>query len=416
MVVEAAAALAPHVKRTPCVKSDFFSDLFGCEAWLKLENLQHTGSFKLRGALFKMMSLSRELNALEGVVTASAGNHGQGVAWAARLLGVSATVVVPVHSPLVKIASMRGMGATVVEYGSTYDEAYRRALELRDEHGWQFVHAFDDPLVAAGQGTIGLELAKQVPDVDVVVVPVGGGGLVSGIAVALEDLSVEVHGVQAASFPAVHAALHGAGQIVNKRRIQPATIAEGVAVKKPGATTLPVIRRRVRRVHLASEEAIAMAILQLMEKEKLVVEGAGALPLALQESEEFKRCVAGRNVAFVLSGGNIDINLLDRIIQLGLAKAGRYYRFTCLVRDVPGELFRLLGVVKDADANVLEVQHERRSLGVPLGYAEVTLHVETRDADHANLIKEALVSSGHRPETLPPGPFPTERGHHDQIR
>lgn len=397
MIEEARERLRGVAHVTPLDYSATFSELTGCRVFFKLENLQKTGSFKIRGAYNKIMSLAPAERA-RGVVCASAGNHAQGVAYAAARAGIAATVVMPEGAPISKIAATRGYGARVVLEGSGYDEAFARACRIQEETGAVMVHAFDDPLVAAGQGTIALELLEACPDLDAVVVPVGGGGLIAGVAVALKSLcpQVKVVGVQAAGAPAVYFSLRGGGRPTESA--SSATIADGIAVRRPGSFTMEVIRRYVDDVVLVEEEEIAQAILLLLERSKIVVEGAGAVPLAALLQRRLS--LAHRKVALLLSGGNIDVNVLSIIIERGLAKSGRILRLRTVISDRPGSLQRLLTVVAAARANVMAVNHDRIKPRVPLKQAEVELLLETGDDAHVEAVVAALKREGYAVERV----------------
>jgi threonine dehydratase len=390
--VEAARArLAGVIYETPCAYSQSLSDLTGTRVFVKLENLQMTGSFKERGAANVLLQLSSE-ERRRGVVTASAGNHGLAVAFHSARLGIAAVIVMPEWAPLTKVLSARRQGAEVVLHGDNYDEAYARAREIEAARRLVFVHPFDDPRVIAGQGTIGLELAAQVPDLDAALVPVGGGGLVSGLAVALKSRrpAAEVIGVQADEIAAMKAALEAGTRVT----VAPApTIADGIAVRRVGEHTLPLARRWVDQVVSVSEEEIANAILLLLEIEKTVVEGAGAVPLAALVNK--KVALAGKTVALVLSGGNIDVNLVSRIIERGLVKAGRLVRLAVMLRDRPGQLARLTALVAEMRANVLHILHDRAFSRARLGETEVELTLETSGREQIEAVNRHLTEAGY---------------------
>jgi threonine dehydratase len=390
--VEAARTrLAGVIYETPCAYSQSLSDLTGTRVFVKLENLQMTGSFKERGAANVLLQLSSE-ERRRGVATASAGNHGLAVAFHAARLGIAAVIVMPEWAPLTKVLSARRQGAEVVLHGDNYDEAYARAREIEAARRLVFVHPFDDPRVIAGQGTIGLELAAQVPDLDAALVPVGGGGLVSGLAVALKSRlpAAEVIGVQADEIAAMKAALGAGGRVT----VAPApTIADGIAVRRVGEHTLPLARQWVDQVVSVSEEEIANAILLLLEIEKTVVEGAGAVPLAALVNK--KVALAGKTVALVLSGGNIDVNLVSRIIERGLVKDGRLVRLAVMLRDRPGQLARLTALVAEMRANVLHILHDRAFSRARLSETEVELTLETSGREHIDAVKRHLTEAGY---------------------
>lgn len=355
MIQEARKRLAGVIHPTPLDHSTTFSRLTGSEVYFKLENLQKTGSFKIRGAYNKIMSLTLE-ERQRGVIAASAGNHAQGVACAATRAGIPSTVVMPEGAPISKVMATRGYGARVILAGGGYDEAFDYARQLQKETGATFVHGFDDPLVAAGQGTIGLELLDELPDLDAVLVPVGGGGLIAGVAMAVKSLKprVRVIGVQSQGAPAVYLSLKGD---CRQQLAATATIADGISVRRPGEFTLEVIRRYVDDVLLVDDEEIARAILMLLERSKIVVEGAGAVVLAALLHGHLS--LPGAKVALVLSGGNIDVNILSIIIERGLVKSGRIIRLRTVVTDQPGSLQRLLGVLAAVRANVISINHDR---------------------------------------------------------
>jgi threonine dehydratase len=390
--VEAARArLAGVIYETPCAYSQSLSDLTGARVFFKLENLQMTGSFKERGAANVLLQLS-DAERRRGVVTASAGNHGLAVAFHAARLGLAAVIVMPEGAPLTKVLSARRHGAEVVLHGDNYDEAYAHAREIEAARRLVFVHPFDDPRVIAGQGTLGLELAAQVPDLDAVLVPVGGGGLIGGLAMALKARrpAVEVIGVQADESAGMKAALAAGERVTVDAR---PTIADGIAVRRVGAETLPLARRWVDQVVSVSEEEIANAILLLLEIEKTVVEGAGAVPLAALVNK--KVALAGKTVALVLSGGNIDVNLVSRIIERGLVKDGRLVRLTVMLRDRPGQLARLTALVAEMRANVLHILHDRAFSRARLGDTEVEVTLETSGREHIEAVKHHLTEAGY---------------------
>ncbi|MCI0545664.1 MAG: threonine ammonia-lyase [Candidatus Rokubacteria bacterium] len=401
--VEAARArLAGVVRATPCVPSETLSAMTGSRVFLKLENLQLTGSFKERGAANLLLQLP-DAARRAGVIAASAGNHGLGVACHAARLAIAATVVMPEWAPVAKVAQARRHGAQVVLAGESYDEAHARARELERERGLVFVHPFDDPRVIAGQGTIALEILEQVPDLDAVLVPVGGGGLIGGLAVAVKARrpATRVIGVQAAGLAAMRESL-AAGQRVT---VAPGlTIADGIAVRRVGQHTLELARRHVDEIVTVDDEEIANAILILLEVEKTVAEGAGAVPLAALVNKRV--ALPGRTVVLVLSGGNIDVNLLSRIIERGLVKDGRVVRLAVLLRDRPGALARLSAAVAECRANVLHIRHDRVSPRTGLGESEVELTLETAGREQIETIKRHLVAAGY-------GVREVERSGHD---
>ncbi len=389
-VLTARERIGPYVQRTPCAPAHAaLSERLGCELFFKLENLQRTGSFKERGAANRLRLLS-ESERRRGVVTASAGNHAQGVACHARRMGVSATIVMPEGTPLVKIEATRAFGARVLLTGANYDEAWAYAMRVAEREERVLIHPFDDPAVVAGQGTVGLELLEQVPDLDAVVLGVGGGGLLAGVALVFEARrpGASVYGVEPASLPSMREALSEGRPV----EVPPSSsIAEGIAVRRVGDCPFEVARGRVEEVVTVDDEEIAEAILVLLEQEKTVAEGAGAAPLAALLHGRLP--VRGKKVAVVVSGGNIDVHLVSRILERGLAKSGRRMRLQVTLRDVPGALARLLETLAGLGANVLEVHHDRGGM-VGLGEALVELVLETRGYTHVQEIEEALAARG----------------------
>lgn len=376
---------------SPCAKSEILSQLTGCEVFLKLENLQMTGSFKERGSLNKILQLS-DAEKAAGVITASAGNHAQGVAHAARISGIQATIVMPETTPLSKIRGTREFGADIVLYGAGYDQAYARACELQRQNGHTFIHAFDDPAVIAGQGTIGLELLQQVPDMDLVVVPVGGGGLLAGIAVAVKGQrpGVRLIGVETDRMPAMQKSLA-------ENRICPAraanTLADGIAVARVGRHTLPIVAQQVSEIVTVTEEQIATAVMVLLEREKTLAEGAGAVGFAALYNNRVKD-IAGRKVVVVISGGNIDMTLLSKILERGLENDGRLARLKVVVPDKPGSIAELATLVAEQRANILQISQNRAVSEVQLQETEVELTLETRGREHVTAICGAMRSKG----------------------
>jgi threonine dehydratase len=393
--VEAARArLEGAIYRTPCPYSQTLSGLTGAHCFVKLENLQMTGSFKERGAANLLLQLDHT-DRRHGVVAASAGNHGLAVAFHAARLGIPATIVMPTYAPLIKATSARRSGAEVILHGADYDEAYERASALGAERGAVFVHPFDDARVVAGQGTLGLELLEQVQDLDAVVVPVGGGGLIGGVAVAIKARrpAVRVIGVQAAAVAAMHAALQ-AGERV--RVPAGATIADGIAVRRVGQLTFALAARLVDEVVTVGEEELANAVLLLLEIEKTVVEGAGAAPLAALLNRPLG--LTDARVALVLSGGNIDVTMLARIIERGLVKDGRLVRLGVILRDRPGSLARLTTLIAEERVNILQIEHDRAFSRQAIGSTEVELTLETTGRKQIDALTQRLESAGYSVE------------------
>jgi len=384
--------IGDQVKLSPCVRSEHFTKLTDASCWFKFENLQMTGSFKERGACNKLMLLSAEERA-RGVIAASAGNHAQGVAYHAGRLGIVATIVMPEATPLIKVQSTRGHGAKVVLHGANFDEAYAEAKRIQAAENLVFVHPFDDPAVIAGQGTIGLELLEQNPYLEMVVVPIGGGGLIAGIGTALKSVNprIRVIGVQPAVLPSMKTAVEKGERVV----LDPAvTIADGLAVKQAGEVTFPMVQKVVDEIVSVDEEEIANAILLLLEREKTVVEGAGAAALAAVINGKVK--ANGRKVAMILSGGSIDVNLISRIIERGLVKDGRLVRLQVKLPDRPGSLARFTSVLAEKRANIIEIYHNRafsRTLSLGETFVEVTL--ETRGNEHIAELKKTLNERGY---------------------
>jgi threonine dehydratase len=390
--VEAAAArLAPYLRSTPTVPSRFFSEIAGCTVYLKEENLQRGGSFKLRGALNRLLTLppaERE----RGVITASAGNHGQGVAIAAGIVRCRATVVMPLNAPLAKVEATRGYGARVVLHGASYDDAHEHAHRLAAARGLAYVPAFDDLAVMAGQGTVALEMLAAVPDLEALVVPVGGGGLIGGMATVAKahTLPLRVYGVQAAGAAAAVEAFH-TGHVRPTPEVH--TFADGIAVKAPSALTLAHLRERVDDVVAVSDDWIA----------ETVVEGAGAAGLAALIAGHVP--LVGARVGVVLSGGNIDLTTIDRVVQHGLTAAGRYLVFRTRLEDRPGELVRLSKVLARERVNILDVRHHVRGVALGVNEVELELTVETRNVAHAEQVLARLRAAGYVvvPEPRPGG-------------
>lgn len=380
---------------SPCPRSEALTRLAGCETYLKLENLQRTGSFKERGALNRLL-LTSPAERARGVVCASAGNHAQGLAYHAGRLGIPATVCMPEGTPLIKVTSTRSYGAMVILHGANYDEACEEARRIERREGLLFVHPFDDEAVIAGQGTLGLEILEQVPEVDAVFAPVGGGGLVGGLGVALKERrpDLRLYGVEAKAIAAMGASFAVGGRITVDAAI---TIADGIAVRTVGELTLPLARRYVDDLFAVDDEEIARAILHLLEREKTLAEGAGAAPLAALLQPR-ARSLNLRKVVLVVSGGNIDVNLIARIIERGLVKAGRLVRLVVRLPDRPGALARLASALAEQQVNVLEIFHNRMSSRSALGEALVELTLETRGPDHIDALQAVLRERGYDAE------------------
>ncbi len=390
LILKAREVLKSVVHETPLTHSTFFSNITGKTVYLKLENLQKTGSFKVRGAYFKIYSLLPDVK-VKGVVTASSGNHAQGVAYSAKELGIKSTIVMPETTPPYKVNAVKSYGSEVILHGRIYDDAYAKALEISESSGAYLIHPFDDPYVIAGQGTIGLEIFEQLPDVDTVLVPIGGGGLISGIALALKSRlgnKVKIIGVEPKNASKTRESLIKGSPV----RISPNTsIADGVLTKGLGSLTFKIIRDFVDDVVEVDEDSIARAMYLLLERTKLLVEGAGALPIAALLS--YKDEVPGKNVVAVLSGGNADLTILYRIILRGLMIDGRIAKVVMNLRDVPGSLERALKIIAEFRCNILDVTHERLDLDVEPGYARVKVLMELPDRNvYQELIKKLLES------------------------
>lgn len=381
---------------TPILFDEQLSHSIGAKAYLKAECLQRSGSFKVRGAYNKIARLSAE-EKKRGVVTASAGNHAQGVALAARLHGIQATIVLPEYAPLTKVTATKAQGAKVILHGSSFDESVAYSLQLQERSGYVYVHAFDDEVVIAGQGTVGWEIVEDLPETTVVVVPVGGGGIISGISIAVKNLlpGVRVYGVQAANCAAMRESIR-AGKPVEVSNYQ-FTIADGIAVKKPGGKTLEIIRQMVDEIVEVTEDEIARAIFHCVQNTKLVVEGAGATGVAALLAGKIK-VKPSDTVCTVLCGGNIDANLLSRVLEQELVRKGHYIILKLLVADRPGMLAALTKAVAQMKANIIEVFHRRSMWLAPLGFVGIEMLLEVRDEEHGQQVVEHLRSVGYHVE------------------
>jgi threonine dehydratase len=395
-IERARARIKDDIYMSPCAHSETFSKLTGNKVYFKLENLQMTGSFKERGALNKILTLSDDEKA-RGVIAASAGNHAQGVAYHATRKGVKSTIVMPAAAPLVKVTRTKEYGAHVVLHGASYDEAFEEAWRRREAEELTFIHAFDDDAVMAGQGTVGLELLEQNPYLEAVIVPIGGGGLISGIAVAMKEINprVRIIGVQTARLPSMVRAVSEHAPVTLPAAV---TIADGIAVRKAGARTLPVVTKYVDDIVTVDEEEIANAILLLLEREKTVAEGAGAAGMAALI--QGRANLHGKKVAVVIGGGNIDVNMLSRIIERGLVKDGRLVRFRVRIPDHPGGLHKLTGEIASVRANIQEVIHNRAFSRVDLGETAVDITLETRGAEHIEKLVQVFKERGYEHERL----------------
>ena len=392
MLHDAQRVLKPVINRTPVIPTKGLVP--GCAFYLKADCLQKTGAFKLRGAYYKIATLSDEEKE-RGVIACSAGNHAQGVAFAARDMGIKATICIPEGAPISKIEATRSYGANVVLVPGVYDDAYTEAVRLRDEQGLTFIHPFNDYSIMAGQGTIGLEILEQLPDVDMIFVPIGGGGLIAGLAYAVKNLRPQcrIIGVQAAGAPSMAESLKE-GKIITLSSVD--TVADGIKVKTPGDLTFDMCREYVDEVVTVSEGEIASAILTVLEKQKLVAEGAGAVGIAAAMYHKVN--TEGKTVCALLSGGNVDVTTLSRIITKGLSKAGRIAEISTKVADKPGSLLQLLKVVADSGANILSINHAREDQHSDVGACMVSMVLETRDAAHVEQIRRELTAMGYELE------------------
>ncbi|MEW6418119.1 MAG: threonine ammonia-lyase [Nitrospirota bacterium] len=385
----AAENIKDFVHKTPLIYSNSFSKMTGAEVYLKCENLQKTGSFKVRGAFNKMINISGR------VIAASMGNHAQAVAFAANKLGINAKIIMPVTAPIVKEEATKSYGAEVVLYGENFKEVLDYAFSHRD---YIFIHAFDDDEIVAGQGTIGIEITEDLKDVNVILVPVGGGGLISGISIAVKSLSpkTQIIGVQTESAPSAYISFRDK-KICDKSPLP--TLADGIAIGRIGDRLFEIINKYVDDIILVNEDSIAMAILLFLERKKLVVEGAGAVPLAalLEKRDRF----VGKRIVFVVSGGNIDFTLIDRIIHKGLITNGRVGVFEATVDDVPGSLHSLTGIIASHRGNILSVAHDRFAGDLPIGKTKVVFMIETRSREHLEKILSDLAEKGFEVRLLP---------------
>ena len=389
--VEAAQSkIQKVILQTPMIYSDTFSKLTGKEVFLKLENLQKTGSFKIRGAYYKLSQLTPSAKK-RGVVAASAGNHAQGVALASSILGIHSTIVMPEGVSLAKQMATRAYGGEVILFGENTDAALDYAKKLA-KGGRSLIHPFDDEQVIAGQGTIGLEILEEVPGVEAIVVPTGGGGLISGIAAIVKKRRPDVKVIGVQSIHAASAFYSLKRRKVVEVKVKP-TLADGIALRRVGEITFPLIQKGVDEMVAVEENEIASAILMLMERKRIVAEGAGAAPLAALLSKRLK--IKVKKIVLLISGGNIDFHLLDRILEKGLAQTGRLVRISIVLRDVPGALGKLTTLVAQHRANILHIIHERAAKDIPIGFSKVILMLETRGADHIRKIRKGFKLGGY---------------------
>jgi len=392
----ALARIKSDIRVSPCPQSETFSAITGSTIFLKLDNQQRTGAFKERGALNKLLTLSPEERS-RGVIAASAGNHAQGVAYHAGRHGVRARIFMPLTTPLTKVSATRAFGAEVVLDGANYDEAFAKAVENGKQDGLTLIHAFDDDAVIAGQGSLGLEILDQHPDIEAIVSPIGGGGLIGGISCAVKESrsGVKIFGVQPARIPSMKTAV-AAGNPVT---LKPATtIADGIAVRRAGDRTLPLVQKYVDDIVTVEEEEIANAILLLLEREKTLAEGAGAAAMAAVLNRKLP--LEGKRVAVLVCGGNIDVTLLSRIIERGLVKDGRLVRLRVHLPDYPGALHRLTGILAQHRANIVETSYDRAYHGVNLGDTAIDITMETRGPDHIAELLAALEAADYMHERI----------------
>lgn len=363
----------------------------GTNIYLKTENLQVTGSFKIRGSYFKISQLSEE-EKKKGVIACSAGNHAQGVALAATRSGIKSIICLPDGAPISKVEATKRYGAEVCMVKGVYDDAYKKAIELRDENGYCFIHPFDDPDVIAGQGTIGLEIMEQLPNVDVVIVPIGGGGLISGVAYTIKQINpnCKVYGVQAQGAPSMENSIND-GQIETLPKVQ--TIADGIAVKTPGNLTYDLVKEYVDGIVTVSDDEIALAILTLLEQQKLIAEGAGAVPVAAVLAGKIPD-IDGKNICCLVSGGNVDVTVLSRVIERGLKMSGRTANITIALSDRPGQLAEVSDIIAKTGANVTSINYDSTDLDMNITDCYLRIDVETRDFSHIVAIKSALREAG----------------------
>lgn len=387
-IFNAAAVLKDVARKTDIIPATALP--VDCDLYLKTENLQLTGSFKLRGAYYKISQLSEEEKA-RGVIACSAGNHAQGVALGATRNGIRAIICLPAGAPISKVEATKRYGAEVCLVPGVYDDAYAKAVELRDQYGYTFVHPFDDEKVIAGQGSIGLEILEQLPEVQAVVVPVGGGGLIAGVAFAIKTLrpDVKVYGVQAAGAPSMEQSLHSGQRL---RLDSVSTIADGIAVKEPGSLTYELCKKYVDEIVTVTDDETAAAILALMERQKVVAEGAGAVAVAAVMAGKLP--VKGQKVVALVSGGNIDVNTLNRVILRGLAKSGRNFTFVIELTDKPGQLAGVMDIIAEQGGNIITVTHDRLSSASGINGCTIRVELETRDSDHIRQIRAALADAG----------------------
>ena len=391
-IVKAKRQISTTAIKTPCALAPLLSEEVGAEVYLKKENLQITGAYKLRGAYNKIASLSKEERKF-GVIAASAGNHAQGVAYSAKSFGINATIIMPEATPLLKVTGTRSLGAEVILHGDNYDEAYAYALIYAKEHGLTFIHPFEDEKVIAGQGTVALEMIDEISDLDIIVIPIGGGGLISGMSSAIKqiDPKIRVIGVTAAGAPAMFESFK-AKKAINSKSVR--TIADGIAVRDVSESNLEHILECVDEVVQVDDEEIAAAILFLLERQKLVVEGGGAASVAAIMHQKFN-FTKDMKIGAVLSGGNIDVQMLSIIIEKGLIKSHRKMKLVITLIDKPGALMKLTDLFKNANANIIQIDYDRFSTKLSYGDAQITIMLETKGVEHQKMIRALLDAAGY---------------------
>lgn len=389
-IYKASFALKDVIRKTDCILAPKINP--DCEVYLKTENLQITGSFKVRGSYYKMSKLTQEEKE-RGVIACSAGNHAQGVALSAQKNNIKAVICLPDGAPISKVEATKSYGAEVCLVEGVYDDAYKKALQLKEEKGYTFIHPFDDEDVIAGQGTIGLEIVEQVKDLDAVVIPIGGGGLISGVAFAIKSLNpkIKVYGVQASGAPSMLNSIKDK-KIEELSNVK--TIADGIAVKKPGNLTYDICAKYVDEIVSVSDDEISAAILALMEKQKLVTEGAGAVSVAAVMFNKIP--VKGKKICCLLSGGNIDVTILSRVIKRGLLMTGRTSRLLIELVDKPGQLLKVSSIIASLGGNVISVHHERANEGSDVNGCYLRVELETRNFEHIKQIEQALLDAGFK--------------------
>ncbi|WP_156288970.1 threonine ammonia-lyase [Oceanobacillus salinisoli] len=390
-IAEAHKRMKGIVHQTTLDYSRTFSDQVDNEVFLKLENLQKTGSFKVRGSYNKLISLKKD-ELQNGVVAASAGNHAQGVAYASTMLGIPCTIVMPTGAPLSKVQATKEYGAKVILHGNVFDEALDYALDLKNKTGAAFIHAFDDDDIITGQGTVGIEIIDQLPDVDAIVCPIGGGGLIAGIAAAVKEKnpSIQVYGVEASACPSMVESLKE-DQLITVDSSP--TMADGIAVKRPGQHNFQLVKQYVDDIFTVDEMEMAQSMLMLLERNKLLVEGSGAASLAAMLSQKLP--IKNKKIVAVISGGNVDVSFISRIIERGMVEAGRFMRFNTILKDKPGNLEKILQIVTEMRGNILDISLNHMGDKIYPSYAQLSLSIETRDREHIEEILATLKKRGY---------------------